>query len=62
MTVPTSAASKAANDNLPVVRLTPLGDPKPLARTLLRVLVRRALISEGVIANVEHCDDQHRAG
>jgi len=39
----------SANDNWPIVNLRRVGDGQAVARTLLRVLVRRALISEGII-------------
>ncbi len=38
-----------ANDNWPIVNLRRVGDGQAVARALLRVLVRRALISEGII-------------
>ena len=37
------------NDNWPVVNLRPVGDGRAVMRVLLHVLVRRALISEGII-------------
>ena len=51
-----------ANDNWPIVKLVPVGDGVALARTLVRVLVRRALINEGVFSVDGGCDDQTRAG
>jgi len=50
-----------ANDNWPIVVLAPAGDGTALARALVRVLVRRALISEGVFSVANACDEQTRA-
>lgn len=57
-----STNSAPANDNWPVVELVPAGDGTALARALVRVLVRRALISEGAFSVGGGCDDQQRAG
>lgn len=51
-----------ANENWPIVTLVPVGDGVALARVLVRVLVRRALISEGVFSVDDGCDDQTCAG
>lgn len=51
-----------ANENWPIVELVPVGDGAALARALVRVLVRRALISEGVFSVGEGCSDQKHAG
>jgi hypothetical protein len=52
----------AANENWPIVALVPAGGGVALARALVRVLVRRALINEGVFSVEDGCDDQRRAG
>jgi len=44
------AGLASANENWPIVELVPSGDDAILARTLMRVLARRALISEGVFS------------
>jgi len=51
-----------ANDNWPLVEIVPVGDGTALARALVRVLVRRALTSEGVFSVDAGCSDQRRAG
>lgn len=51
-----------ANDNWPLVELVPVGDGTALARALVRVLVRRALIREGVFSVGDDCSDRKRAG
>jgi hypothetical protein len=51
-----------ANENWPIVELVAVGDGEALARALVRVLVRRALISEGVFTVDDDCSDQRRAG
>jgi hypothetical protein len=51
-----------ANENWPIVELVAVGDGEALARALVRVLVRRALISEGVFTIGDDCSDQRRAG
>jgi hypothetical protein len=43
---------EATNGNWPVVSLRLVGDGRAVARALLRILVRRALISEGMIHDV----------
>lgn len=50
------------NENWPIVELVAVGNGRDLARTLVRVLVRRALIGEGVFSVGDGCDDQTRAG
>lgn len=42
-------AIEPANANWPIVELHATGDGAALARVLVRVLVRRALIAEGVL-------------
>jgi len=54
--------SAPANDNWPIVELVPVGDGTALARALVRVLVRRALISEGVFPVGDGCSNRRRAG
>ncbi len=53
---------RSANDNWPIVKLRAVGDGRALAKALVQVLVRRALISEGVIPSAEHCEIDTRAG
>lgn len=53
-TIPVQAHS-AANANWPRVHLHSIGDGRALARAVIEVLVRRALIEEGVIATNEPC-------
>ena len=50
------------NDNWPLVELVPVGDGTALARALVRVLVRRALISAGVFSVGDDCSARRRAG
>lgn len=47
--MPKSATLDPANENWPIVNLRPVGDGRAVTRALLRILVRRALISEGII-------------
>jgi hypothetical protein len=42
-------------DEGPIVRLQPTGDGRVLARTLARVLVRRALVQEGALPAPGDC-------
>jgi len=58
------APTAPANDNErgPIVILTPVGDGIALARTLVRVLVRRELIKANAIRDSTHCTDERRAG
>jgi hypothetical protein len=51
-----------ANENWPIVELVAVGDGVALARALVRVLVRRALITEGVFSAGDGCDDQTCTG
>ena len=51
--------SGAANENWPIVKLRPVGESSALARVLVRVLVRRALIVEGIIPQ---CENHAKAG
>jgi len=56
--VPSSAEApptKASGTRWPIVALRPTGDGASLARTLARVLVRRALIQEQAIDVVGDC-------
>jgi len=57
-------APSPANDNKhgPIVILTPVGDGIALAKTLVRVLVRRELIKANAIRDSTHCTDERRAG
>ena len=50
------------NPNLPIVRLHAVGDGRALARVLVEVLVRRALISEGIIRAGADCEIHDLAG
>lgn len=51
-----------ANENWPIVECVAVGNGVGLARTLVRVLVRRALLAEGVFSVGDSCDDQTLAG
>src|SRR5215813_4755852 len=51
----TAHRSETSRVNLPVVALRPTGDGIGLARTLARVLVRRALTQEGAIGAAVDC-------
>jgi hypothetical protein len=54
---------RPANDNeRPIVRLTPTGDGRALARVLARVLVRRELIRLNAIPEAVHCENHRAAG
>lgn len=53
--VPSSAATRTEAGTLPIVALRPTGDGTALARTLARVLARRALIQEGAIGTTDDC-------
>ncbi len=60
MTVPNSACATPANENWPVVNLRSVGAGASLARTLVRVLVRRALISDGILIG-DPCEQRSQA-
>lgn len=51
----TNGRSESRGLVLPLLALRPNGDGIALARTLARVLVRRALTEEGAIGAVDHC-------
>ena len=58
LSVPSSVEAprtEASSARWPIVTLCPKGDGTILARTLARVLVRRALIQEGAIGGVDDC-------
>jgi hypothetical protein len=44
-----NSADEPANSSWPIVNLQRVGDGRAVERALLRALVRRALISEGII-------------
>jgi hypothetical protein len=46
----------------PIVKLQAIGDGEAVTKTLVRVLVRRALISAGIIPSSEDCEIQTPAG
>jgi hypothetical protein len=46
----------------PILELRPTGSGVALARALVRVLVRRALIQEGVVRTAEDCAKQAKTG
>jgi hypothetical protein len=62
MTLPHRAGVEPANENWPIVRLRPIGDGAVLAKTIVRVLVRRALVAEGIVPGREHCGTTTRTG
>jgi hypothetical protein len=51
-----------SNENWPILELRPTGNGAALARMLVRVLVRRALIQEGIIRIANDCTNPTRAG
>lgn len=61
MTVPNSASRAPANENWPPVKLRSVGDGLALAKVIVRVLVRRALISDGILVG-DSCENRSRAG
>lgn len=60
--VPELATERAANCNRAVVELVSVGDGRAFYRTLARIIVRRELISMGVIADPERCEAERLAG
>ena len=62
MTVPESASIEPANDNSPILKLRYVGDGDAVAQVLARILVRRALVAEGILKAPAHCKDRKRAG
>jgi hypothetical protein len=61
VTVPNSASVEAANENWPIVRLRYVGDGHAVAEVLTRILVRRALVAEGILKPAE-VRNQKRTG
>ncbi len=59
MPVPDAATLKPASNNWPIVKLRAVGDGRAVSRALLRVLVRRALISEGIINDGSIAGNDH---
>jgi hypothetical protein len=49
---------RSANSDWPIVKLRPIGDGCGLVRVLVEVLVRRALINNGVIRDSDTCEIQ----
>ena len=45
----------------PIVELNIVGDGRPFVRTLARLLVRRELISAGLIADPDRCEHEAAA-
>ena len=62
MTLPHSAGSEPANENWPIVRLHSVGDGRALAKVLVRVLVRRALLEEGIVPDVSKLHEASAGG
>lgn len=50
------------NASWPILELRPISNGTALVRMLMRVLVRRALIQEGVIRIADDCTSPTRAG
>ena len=59
--VPKIASRTPANGNA-FVELRHVGNGPEVYRALARVIVRRELISAGVIANVDRCEESQLAG
>ncbi len=60
--MPHVASRTPANSNSPLLELTHVGDGRALYRALARVIVRRELISMGILNGSDRCDDTRAAG
>jgi hypothetical protein len=60
--VPNIADPAKRDDELPVIELRPVGDGRAFCRALARNIVRRELISAGLIADPDRCEPEALAG
>ncbi len=62
MPVPHVAGGRAADSNGPLLELEHIGNGRAFHRALARVLVRRELISMGILNDPDRCEDTRHAG
>ena len=60
--VPNNARREQVDRDAPLLELRHSGDARIVGRALARVIVRRELISMGILNDPDRCDDTRLAG
>jgi hypothetical protein len=60
--VPKIADPAKGDNDMPMIKLRPVGDGRAFCRALARIFVRRELISAGLIADPDRCEPEALAG